>query len=147
MKRILVIDDDDAVRDSFLAALDYRDFAPEGAASGAAGIESAAARQPDLVFLDLKMPGLSGVETLSRLRGLYPDMPIYLVTGFYGEFLEPLKELRRCGTLFELARKPLTVAEIRAIADGVLSADPGAPRPSDIQAHVQAGAPSRQTSN
>ncbi|MBX7200765.1 MAG: response regulator [Rhodospirillaceae bacterium] len=121
MKKILVIDDDDAVRDSFIAALGYRDYMPSGAGSGAAGLESAGAERPDLVFLDLKMPGMSGVETLSALRALYPDLPIYLVTGFYGEFLEPLKDLRRRGVLFELARKPLTVAEIRAIAEGVLA--------------------------
>ncbi len=126
MKRILVIDDDDAVRESFIAALDYRDYVPQGAPSGLAGIESALTDRPDLVFLDLKMPGLSGVETLARLRIIYPVMPIYLVTGFYGEFLEPLKELRRCGTPFELARKPLTVAEIRTIADGVLTPGDGA---------------------
>lgn len=126
MKRILVIDDDDAVRDSFIAALDYRDYAPLGASSGQAGLESATDLRPDLVFLDLKMPGMSGVETLAALRTLYPDLPIYLVTGFYGEFLEPLKELRRRGMLFELARKPLTVREIRAIAEGVLTPDAAA---------------------
>ena len=101
MKRILVIDDDGAVRDSFIAALDYRDYAPVGAASGQAGIESAGAVKPDLVFLDLNMPGLSGVETLAALRGLYPELPVYLVTGFYGEFLEPLKDLRGRGVLFQ----------------------------------------------
>lgn len=121
MKKILVIDDDDMVRDSFVAALDCRDYLPSGASSGPAGLESAGAERPDLVFLDLKMAGMSGVETLSALRALYSDLPIYLVTGFYGEFLEPLKELRRRGVLFELARKPLTVAEIRAIAEGVLA--------------------------
>ena len=120
MKRILVIDDDDAVRDSFLAALEYRDYAPLGASSGAHGLESARDEKPDLVFLDLKMPGLNGVETLRRLRVMYPTVPVYLVTGFYGEFLEPLQDLSRSGTAFEVARKPLTVAEIRAIADGVL---------------------------
>lgn len=121
MKRILVIDDDDAVRDSFIAALDYRDYTPQGAVSGQAGVDSARTARPDLVFLDLKMPGMSGVETLMALRTLYPDLPIYLVTGFYGEFLEPLKDMRRRGVLFELARKPLTVSEIRAIAEGVLA--------------------------
>ena len=39
MKRILVIDDDDAVRDSFIAALDYRDYVALGASSGQAGID------------------------------------------------------------------------------------------------------------
>jgi CheY-like chemotaxis protein len=123
MKRILVIDDDDAVRDAFIAALDYGDYAPNGAASGPAGIESAREHKPDLVFLDLKMPGMNGVETLARLRTVCPDVPIYIVTGFFGEFLEPLKELRSRGTPFELARKPLTVVEIRAIADGVLASE------------------------
>lgn len=137
MKRILVIDDDDAVRDSFIAALDYRDYRPVGAASGQAGIDSAAGLKPDLVFLDLKMPGMSGVETLAALRALYPDLPIYLVTGFYGEFLEPLKDLRRRGVQFELARKPLTVSEIRAIAEGVLA--PPGPSPAALAraAHSQ----------
>ena len=141
MKRVLVIDDDSAVRESIMAALNYRDYAPDGADSGAAGIESARARRPDLVFLDLKMPGLSGVETLSRLRDIYPDMPIYLVTGFYGEFLEPLKELRRRGTTFEVARKPLTVAEIRAIADGVRDARSAPPQGQAPASHTPPSSP------
>lgn len=137
MKLILVIDDDDAVRDSFIAALDYRDFAPVGAASGLAGIDSAAKERPDLVFLDLRMAGLSGVETLVSLRALYPDMPVYLVTGFYGEFLEPLKNLRRRGMPFEVARKPLTAAEIRAIAEGVLAHGPTAPTRAATPPHLR----------
>lgn len=136
MKKILVIDDDDAVRDSFIAALDYRDYAPTGVGSGLAGIESATREKPDLVFLDLKMPGMSGVETLAALRALYPELPIYLVTGFYGEFLEPLKTLRGRGVLFELARKPLTVSEIRAIAEGVLAPRDAAPTAKTAASNV-----------
>jgi CheY-like chemotaxis protein len=122
MKKILIIDDDEGVRTSFLAALEYGDYRPTAVPSGIAGVESAARDCPDLIFLDLNMAGIDGVETLGRLRRLYPDVPIYIVTGFAGEFLEPLKALRRQGTAFELARKPLTVSEIRAIADGVLGA-------------------------
>ena len=120
MKKILIIDDDEGVRTSFLAALEYRDYRPTAVGSGVAGVESAARDRPDLIFLDLNMAGLDGVETLARLRTLHPDVPIYIVTGFAGEFLEPLRALRRQGTTFELARKPLTVREIRAIAHGVL---------------------------
>ena len=121
MKRILVIDDDAAVRESFVAALECRDYVISSASSGLAGIESALTQPPDLVFLDLKMPGMNGVETLSRLREQCPDVPVYFVTGFHAEFLEPLKELRAKGAAFDLARKPLTVAEIRAIAANALS--------------------------
>jgi CheY-like chemotaxis protein len=137
MKRILVIDDDANVRDSFMAALESPDYDVSSAASGPAGIESAKAQRPDLVFLDLKMPGMNGVETLMLLRRVYPDVPVYIVTAFYAEFLEPLKELRRDGTAFDLARKPLTVAEIRTIAasalnqhqGGVYVDETGKPRP------------------
>ena len=120
MKRILVIDDA-AVRESFVAALECRDYVVSSASSGLAGIESARTQQPDLVFLDLKMPGMNGVETLSKLREQCPDVPVYFVTGFHAEFLEPLKELRARGAAFDLARKPLTVAEIRAIAANALN--------------------------
>jgi CheY-like chemotaxis protein len=122
MKNILIIDDDEGVRTSFLAALEYGDYHPYAVASGEAGVESAERQPPDLIFLDLKMTGLDGVQTLGRLRALHPGVPIYVVTGFAGEFLEPLRALRHKGTSFELARKPLTVSEIRAIADGVLGA-------------------------
>src|SRR5689334_13333843 len=108
MKNILIIDDDEGVRASFLAALEYGDYHPYAAASGLAGIESAQRERPDLIFLDLNMTGLDGVQTLERLRALYPDVPIYVVTGFAGEFLEPLRALRSRGAAFELARKPLT---------------------------------------
>ncbi len=121
MKRILVIDDDDAVRDSFVAALECRDYVISSAGSGLAGLESAKSDRPDLVFLDLKMPGMNGVETLAKLRDCCPDVPVYIVTGFHAEFLEPLKELRARGAAFDLARKPLTLSEIRAIAASALS--------------------------
>ncbi|MCA0200837.1 MAG: response regulator [Proteobacteria bacterium] len=120
MKRILIIDDDASVRETFLAALADRNYALETADSGAAGLESARCRRPDLVFLDLKMPEMSGVEALARLHAISPDVPVYIFTGFYRSFLEPLKDLQKRGITFDLARKPLTLAEIRAIADGVL---------------------------
>lgn len=119
-KRILIIDDDARVRETFLEALAGRGYDLVAAAGGAEGLDSAATRRPDLVFLDLKMPAMTGAETLARLHGLHPGVPVYIVTAFYGEYLEPLKALRARGITFDLARKPLTLAEIRAIADGAL---------------------------
>lgn len=121
MKRILIIDDDASVRETFLAALADRNYTLEATHGGAAGLESAARARPDLVFLDLKMPEMSGAETLVRLHGICPGVPVYIVTGFYGEFLQPLKDIQGLGIAFDLARKPLTLAEIRAIAHGALS--------------------------
>lgn len=120
MKRILIIDDDAGVRETFLAALSDRNYDLEAAESGTAGIESARRRKPDLIFLDLKMPVMNGAEALAHLSAICPGVPVYIVTAFYTEFLKPLKEARARGLAFDLARKPLTLAEIRAIADGAL---------------------------
>jgi DNA-binding NtrC family response regulator len=120
MKRVLIIDDDPGVRESFLAALAAQNYDLEAVESGLAGLESASQQRPDLVFLDLKMPGMSGVEVLQRLHEICPGVPVYIVTAFYGEFLKSLKAVRNRGINFDLARKPLTLSEIRAIAAGAL---------------------------
>ena len=121
MKQVLVIDDDAGVRESFRAALEDAGYGVTTADNGHDGIESAQTNRPDLVFLDLKMPGMSGVETLSALNESCPRVPVYVVTGFYGEFVEPLRALESRGIDFNLARKPLTATEIRAIAAGRLN--------------------------
>ena len=120
-KRILVIDDDDGVRETFSCVLEDSGYQVSAACDGQSGLDSAAAAAPDLVFLDLKMPGLNGVETLRRLAQICPHTPVYIVTGFYNEFLGPLRTLKDSGISFDVARKPLALTEIKAIADSVLA--------------------------
>jgi DNA-binding response OmpR family regulator len=127
MRRVLVIDDDAGVREAFRATLEEAGFVVTSAESGIAGIESAQENRPDLVFLDLKMPGLSGVETLVRLHRSCPGVPVYIVTAFLGDFLAPLRALESAGLDFNLARKPLSAAEITAIANHSLNSE-GTPR-------------------
>ncbi|HYC02187.1 MAG TPA: response regulator transcription factor [Azospirillaceae bacterium] len=68
MSRILLIDDDPGIRDVVRFALAREGFEVEEAADGAAGLASAAARPPDLVLLDVMMPGPDGMEVCRRLR-------------------------------------------------------------------------------
>lgn len=116
MSHVLVIDDDAGVRESFRAVLDVGGYAVSVAENGAAGIESAQSDPPDLIFLDLKMPGLSGVETLAGLHAKCPGVPVYIVTAFYGDYLNALRNLQSEGVDFNLARKPLSAGEILMIA-------------------------------
>ena len=125
MGNILVIDDDDGVRTTFALALEACGHAVTTADGGQQGLDAARLKKPDLIFLDLKMSGMTGVETLRNMQNICPDVPVYVVTGFYEEYLAPLRELQREGVNFDLARKPLGFAEIRAIADGILSAHNG----------------------
>ncbi len=66
--RILVIDDEPAIRDSMRMILEYDGHEVALAASGQEGLALAERDPPDLVFLDIKMPGMDGLEVLSRLR-------------------------------------------------------------------------------
>ena len=120
MGRVLVIDDDDGVRLAFSMALEETRFDVVSAGSGQDGLDLARMYEPDLILLDLKMPGMSGVETLRHLNKICPKTPVYIVTGFYGEFMEELREASDEGLSFDLARKPLALDEIRSIVACVM---------------------------
>lgn len=120
MKRVLVIDDDDAVRSAFRLALDDIDAEVVTAHGGEHGLSTAAQSEIDLVFLDLKMPGLDGVDTLERLRKQGCTAPIFVVTGFAEEFLSRLRRAAERGLDFEVMRKPLERGDIRSVVSAVL---------------------------
>ncbi len=120
IKRILVIDDDEAIRKVFLLALEETDFQVDTAPSGQKGVEIAKEQKYDLIYLDLKMPGMNGVETLAKLRAIDPDVPIYIITAFYGEFLEELNQAKREGLAFEIMKKPLTMEQLVTLTKGIL---------------------------
>lgn len=80
MQRILVIDDDPAVTSVLRRGLSYEGFAVDTAGSGAEGLEIARERPPDLVILDIMMPGMDGLEVLSRLRAADEGLPVLFLT-------------------------------------------------------------------
>jgi two-component system response regulator MprA len=76
---ILVVDDDRKITDVLRRGLAYQGYRVETAHSGAEGLELARVRAPDLVILDILMPGLDGLEVCRRLRA-GGDVPILLLT-------------------------------------------------------------------
>lgn len=116
IQNILVVDDDAAVRGAFELVLGEMGCRVRLAESGLQGIELARAERPDLIFLDLKMPGIDGVETLRRLLALDPTLNIYIVTAFSQDYLADLKAAQAQGLVFQLANKPLSSTQIRHIA-------------------------------
>lgn len=81
MPHILVIEDDASVASVVKRGLAYEGFTVDAAASGHAGLTIARDHPPDLVLLDLMLPGLSGFEVLSRLRAADAHLPIIMLTG------------------------------------------------------------------
>ncbi|MCR9192139.1 MAG: response regulator [Gammaproteobacteria bacterium] len=118
--KILVIDDDETVRQAFTLALEKTTYGVDTADCGETGLEKFAAGKFLLVFLDMKMPGINGAETLRQIRKKNASIPIYIVTAFHKEFFEELKAVKNDGLSFQLVRKPLTFEEIILIADTVL---------------------------
>ena len=116
MQNILVIDDDAAVRGSFQLVLEEMGCTVRVAEDGLQGIELVKAARPDLIFLDLKMPGIDGVETMRRLLAMDSTLKIYIVTAFSQEYLANLKAAQVEGLIFQLASKPLSSTQIRYIA-------------------------------
>lgn len=119
-KRILVIDDEEAIRKSFILALEGTEYQVETVESGEKGIEKVQNNKYDLVFLDLNMPGLNGVETLREIRARDNAVPIYIVTAFQAAFFDQLKRAALDGLSFEIIVKPISGDRIVVIAKGIL---------------------------
>ena len=82
MARILVIDDDPGVRDSMARMLRGAGFNVEIAATGEEGVAAAKGNVYDVILSDMRMPGISGLEVLQRLRELRVDAAFIVMTGF-----------------------------------------------------------------
>jgi len=122
-KRILVIDDDLAVRQAFSLTFGDSPYGIDTAESGPQGLALVSQRAYDLIFLDLRMPGMDGVQTLTELRQRGVTTPVYIVTAFHKEFLAQLNELSHSGIEFEILSKPVGAQALLDVATTVLEGE------------------------
>jgi two-component system response regulator HydG len=80
--KVLIIDDDESMRIGCTQALEMSGFAVNSASSGAEGLEKAGRESFDVVLLDMKMPGLSGLEVLPLLKREAPNTMIIMITAY-----------------------------------------------------------------
>ncbi len=80
MSAVLIIDDEAALVRSLSFALKEAGYTPHSAPNGVDGLEAAARIAPDVVLLDLRLPDLSGMEVLERLRERQPDLPVVMIS-------------------------------------------------------------------
>ena len=85
MQTVLVIDDDRSVRDTVGMMLENEGFHPVLASDGAAGYKQAIALKPELILVDLRMPGLSGAEVCKRLRATGMKTPLIVLSALCSE--------------------------------------------------------------
>ena len=79
--RILVIDDEPAVVDVLVTCLREEGYAALGAETGDEGLKLAILSRPELVLLDIALPGMNGIELLKRIRSIIPTTRVIVVSG------------------------------------------------------------------
>jgi DNA-binding NtrC family response regulator len=80
--RILIIDDEDAIRESLDTLLTLEGFTVSAAVDGASGLELLAKNEYDLLLLDLALPGESGLDLLPRIVEMQPNLPVIMITAY-----------------------------------------------------------------
>jgi DNA-binding response OmpR family regulator len=85
MKRILIVDDEENIRFLYKEELEDEGFVVELAQNGEEALEKLPLFKPDIITLDIKMPGIGGIETLKRIREMERGLPIILCSA-YGEY-------------------------------------------------------------
>ncbi len=79
---VLVVDDDEGLQSLFKEFLKKAGFGRVVVGTGAEALTHAEKQRFDLVFLDLKLPDIPGDELYSRIKAMYPDLPIVIITGY-----------------------------------------------------------------
>lgn len=119
-KHILVVDDDPGIRKLYTRALEDTPYMVDTAESGDKALRMHKIFNYDLIFLDLYMPLMSGIEVIREIRMTDMDVPIYIVTSFYKEFLEEITKALNDGLKFEITHKSNTLEKIALIAKETL---------------------------
>ena len=119
MTTILIIDDDDQLRKSFHKLLSEEGYTAEAAASGEAGLEMIQSLSPDLVIVDIRLPGMNGLETFEAIHVIEPKLPVIIMTA-YGT-TETAIEATKMGA-FDYILKPFEIPAMLAIINQALEA-------------------------
>ncbi|MDW0113887.1 MULTISPECIES: response regulator [Sporosarcina] len=110
MKTLLIVDDQTGIRLLLNEVFTKEGFATRLAANGAEAMQSVAEVQPDCVLLDMKMPGIDGVEVLKRIKKDWPEIPVIMMTA-YGE-IDLTKDAMEHGAI-RYFTKPFNIYEVR----------------------------------
>jgi DNA-binding response OmpR family regulator len=111
--RLLLVDDDDALAEMYALQLTASGFAVTTAHSGKEALELVVAEMPDLIYLDLGLPGMSGLEVLERLRKAprTAEVPVVILTNFSEpEMIQRGRELGAQDYLIKVDTPPAALA-------------------------------------
>jgi len=110
--RVLIIDDEEVILDSCTRILKGGAYKLATAMNGSLGLDLVKEFQPDLVYVDLKMPGISGIEVIEKIRDADPTIVVIVITGF--ATVSSAVEAMKNGA-YDFLPKPFTPDEFRLI--------------------------------
>lgn len=108
--KILIVDDQFGIRILLNEVLHKAGYKTFQAANGIQALEILNNDSPDLVLLDMKIPGMDGIEILKRMKAVNPDIRVIIMTA-YGE-LDMIQEAKDLGAMMHFA-KPFDIDDIR----------------------------------
>jgi two-component system nitrogen regulation response regulator NtrX len=109
MQSILIVDDEQSIRESLTGILQDEGFSPVSVESGETALEKICEEKPDLILLDIWMPGMDGMETLTRIRDIYPDQLVVMMSG-HGT-IETAVTATKLGA-YDFIEKPLSLEKV-----------------------------------
>ena len=109
MQSILIVDDEKSIRESLTGILQDEGFTPTSVDNGEKAIEKISEDKPDLILLDIWMPGMDGLETLTKIRDIYPDQLVVMMSG-HGT-IETAVRSTKLGA-YDFIEKPLSLEKV-----------------------------------
>ncbi|MFH1152762.1 MAG: response regulator [Pseudomonadota bacterium] len=116
---VLLIDDEEEFTSTLAERLELRGYETRTANNGETGISMMSNTRFSIAVLDLKMPGLNGLDTLRRMKSINPDMPVILLTG-HGSTREGMEGMRLGA--YDYLMKPLDIDNLIVKIQGAMSA-------------------------
>ncbi|WP_462410213.1 response regulator [Neobacillus sp. Marseille-QA0830] len=110
-EKILIVDDQFGIRILLNEVFNKEGYQTFQAANGIQALDIVNKHAPDLVLLDMKIPGMDGIEILKRMKVIDPDIRVIIMTA-YGE-LDMIQEAKNLGAITHFA-KPFDIDDIRA---------------------------------
>lgn len=141
LRKVLVVDDDPVVGKSFNRVLSGKGYIVVTAEDGYDALQKLQSEHYDMVFTDLRMPGMDGVEVAEKVKARQPWTPVVIVTGYGSGKSE---ERARAAGVSEFLHKPLSPEMIEASAAKALQPAPAAAAVTAAPAAAVAAAPARK---
>jgi two-component system, NtrC family, nitrogen regulation response regulator NtrX len=117
MARILIVDDETSIREILRQLFEYEGHEVEMASSGAEALKRIDTDEPDVVFLDVKMPGMDGLDALARIKEAAPGLQVVMISG-HGTIDTAVEATRRGA--FDFLQKPLDTDRLLVTLRNVL---------------------------